>query len=85
MGVSFGRDILIAGYKPAVFRPAFRRVLFLAEGIGSSTKCLRVMKALHRGILHKTVAIVSVLVATGGWIWLLYILAKWLIVSLRSL
>ena len=65
------------GFSPTVF-------LFARPGMARSSKCLHVMKTLDRSVLYKTVAAV-VLSATGGWIWLLYILAKWMVQSVHSL
>jgi hypothetical protein len=43
------------------------------------------MKTLDRSALYKTAAIATAFVATAAWVWLLYILVKWMLRSLHSI
>jgi hypothetical protein len=54
-----------------------------AWGIALTAECLHGMKTLNRSVLYKTAAMVAVFVATAGWAWLLYAVAKWLALNLR--
>jgi hypothetical protein len=42
------------------------------------------MKTISKSSLFKMLALVAVSLATGGWIWLLYNLAKRIFLALRS-
>jgi hypothetical protein len=41
------------------------------------------MRTLDRSVWYKAIAVVTVFVATGGWIWLLYVLTKWIFIALH--
>jgi hypothetical protein len=41
------------------------------------------MRTLDRSVWYKAIAVVAVFVTTGGWIWLLYVLTKWIVLALH--